>query len=180
MSQVGVILALIFSLIIAIFAIANNQPIVVNYLYGRAEMSAVIVILGAAILGALIMFMLNLFRQIKVGFQVRGLRHEIKELKDKLAGLEKERDALLLQVGQLQEASGALKSAEAEALEKKAPGEEQEYEGVVGETEVEKGTEKEEPQREGDAGIKSLEGDEENEVNKEYLGEESSPESQQK
>ena len=101
MSQFGVILALIFSLVIAIFAIANNQPIQVNYLYGKAEVSAIVVILGAAILGALVIFLLSLFRQIRIGFQIRSLRHEVDNYKNKTMELEKERERLMAQVEQL-------------------------------------------------------------------------------
>ena len=102
MSQFGVILALIFSLVIAIFALANNQPIIVNYLYGKTEISAVIVILGAAILGAFVIFLLNMFKQIKTGFQIRSLQSELKESRSQLSELKNERDDLLMQIGQLQ------------------------------------------------------------------------------
>lgn len=102
MNQFGVILALLFSMIIALFAIANNQPIVVNYLYGRAEISAVIVILGAAILGALVIFLLNIFRQVRTGLMMRNLRQEIDNLQEKIQEIEAERDSLLVQIGQLQ------------------------------------------------------------------------------
>ncbi len=105
MSQFGVILALIFSLIIAIFAIANNQPIEVNYLYGKAEVSAIVVILGAAILGALVIFLLSMFRQIRISFQIRNLRNEVENYKNKTTELEKERERLLAQVEQLSELS---------------------------------------------------------------------------
>ncbi len=76
----------------------------VNYLYGKAEISAVIVILGAACLGALTIFLLGIYRQIKTGFRVRGLQGELGELRSRLQELEMERDYLLVQVGQLQEA----------------------------------------------------------------------------
>jgi len=105
LSQFGVILALIFSLIIAIFAIANNQPIEVNYLYGKAEVSAIVVILGAAILGALVIFLLSMFRQIRISFQIRSLRNEVENYKSKNAEMEKERERLLAQVEQLSELS---------------------------------------------------------------------------
>jgi len=47
-SQLSIIFALLFSLVIAVLAIANNQPVTVNYLYGSTEISAVIIILGSA------------------------------------------------------------------------------------------------------------------------------------
>ncbi len=110
MSQLGVILALIFSLIIAVFAIANHQPVSINYLYGRAEVSAVVVILGSAILGALVMFLLSLIRQVRANFQIKGLRNEVEELKDNLRNLEGERDALFAQVGQLQSTAAGVET----------------------------------------------------------------------
>ncbi len=111
MSQFGVILALIFSLIIAIFAIANNQPIEVNYLYGKAEVSAIVVILGAAILGALVIFLLSMFRQIRISFQIRNLRNEVESYKNKTTEMEKERERLLAQVEQLSELSAGGQAA---------------------------------------------------------------------
>ena len=112
MSQFGVILALIFSLVIAIFALANNQPIIVNYLYGKTEISAVIVILGAAILGAFVIFLLNMFKQIKTGFQIRSLQSELKESRSQLSELKNERDDLLVQIGHLQNTPDTPDSAE--------------------------------------------------------------------
>ena len=112
MSQFSVILALIFSLIIAVFAVANNQPIVVNYIYGKTEVFAVIVILGAAFLGALSIFVLSIFKQIVAGFRLRGLQGEMSELRSRLQQTIRERDALLLRLGQLQE--GAYASPELE------------------------------------------------------------------
>ncbi len=107
MSQFGVILALFFSLIIAIFAIANNQFIEVNYLYGKAEVSAIVVILGAAILGSLAIFLLSMFRQIRISFQIRSLRNEVESYKNKTAEMENERERLLAQIEQLSELSAA-------------------------------------------------------------------------
>lgn len=103
MGQLGVILGLIFSLFIAVFALANNQLIVVNYLFGKADISAVIVILGAACLGALSVFLLGVYKQIKGAFRLRGLQGEVGDLRSRLQQLEFERDNLLVQLGQLQQ-----------------------------------------------------------------------------
>ncbi len=105
MSQFGVIMALIFSLLIAIFALANNQPIIINYLYSQAEISAVYVILGAAFLGAFVIFLLSVFKQIKTVFRFRGLQSELNEARSQISDLEDERDTLLMQLGQLQESN---------------------------------------------------------------------------
>jgi putative membrane protein len=109
MGRFNVLLALIFCLIIAVFALANNQPMEINYLYGSVELSAVLVILGSAALGALAIFIFGLFKNIQVRLKLRSLRHEIKNLLEKLQIAEKERDTFLAQVGRLQEASAAFK-----------------------------------------------------------------------
>jgi len=102
-SQLSIILALLFSLVIAVLAIANNQPVDLNYLYGSAEISAVVVILGSALLGALAIFLLSIVRHIKVSLQFRSMRNEIKDLHTKAQILMEERDGLLTQVGLLNE-----------------------------------------------------------------------------
>ena len=103
MSQLSIILALLFSLVIAVLAIANNQPVVISYLYGSTEISAVVVILVSAFLGALAIFLLSIVRHIKVSLQFRSMRNEIKDLHHKAQALAEERDDLLTQLGMLQE-----------------------------------------------------------------------------
>ena len=112
MGRFNVVLALIFCLLIAVFALANNQMVEINYLYGSVELSAVLVILGSAALGALVVFILGLVKNIQGRLKLRTLRHEIKDLRGKLQIMEKERDSLLIQVGRLQEASAAFKQEE--------------------------------------------------------------------
>ncbi|TCP32267.1 putative integral membrane protein [Scopulibacillus darangshiensis] len=51
--QWGLILALIFILIIAIFSVINVDPVSVNYLFGTAEWPLILVIISSVILGAL-------------------------------------------------------------------------------------------------------------------------------
>jgi len=91
-SQFSVIAALIFSIIIAVFALANSQTVLINYLYGKAEVSAIVIILCAAVSGAFAMFLFSFVRQIKASLQLRGLRNDIKILEERVRELEKERD----------------------------------------------------------------------------------------
>lgn len=99
MSQVGVILALVFSLIIAVFAILNNEPVVINYLFNTVEVSAVIVILGSAVSGAIVVFLLGVYRQIKLVVKMRGLTAEVQEREKELKELSQEHEALLNKIG---------------------------------------------------------------------------------
>lgn len=102
MGRFNIILALIFCLIIAVFASANSQPVEVNYLYGVVETSAVLVILGSAVLGALAVFIFGLFKNIMVKLQLRALNQEIKNLQERLQITAKERDTFRAQAGRLQ------------------------------------------------------------------------------
>ncbi len=98
MSQIGIILALIFSLIIAVFAILNNQPVVINYLFNTVEVSAVIVILGAVFSGAFVVFLFGVYRQIQLVVKIRGLTSDIAERDRKFEDLFREYEALLSRV----------------------------------------------------------------------------------
>ena len=94
MNQVGVIIALIFSLIVAIFALLNNQPVSINYFFGTVDVSSVIIILGAAFSGALIVFLLGIYRQIKLTVKVRGLNADIRDMEKELELLYGENEEL--------------------------------------------------------------------------------------
>lgn len=83
--QWSVIIALLFSLLVAVFALLNNEIIVINYLFGTMEISAVLVILGSASAGALVIIFLNLVRNVKLGFELRELKKKVKELEKLLA-----------------------------------------------------------------------------------------------
>lgn len=106
MGQLAVLLALVFSLVIAVLAIANNQPVEINYLFGRSELSAVVIILGSAVLGALVIFILSIYGNVKKSLQLRNMRNELKNLQEKIQSLQRERDLLLANIGKLEESLG--------------------------------------------------------------------------
>lgn len=107
MARFNIFLALVFCLFIAVFASANSRLVEINYFYGVVEISAVLVILGSAVLGASVVFIFGLYKNIKVKLQLRALNQEIKNLQEKLIITVKERDTFLAQVGRLQEVSAA-------------------------------------------------------------------------
>ncbi len=91
MSSFYLILALVFSLIIAIMAIANTEPVTVNYLFGRASVSLIILILGSAFAGALVMGLISLFRSIRSALAFRQVKHEKQALQKQIKDLEEEK-----------------------------------------------------------------------------------------
>lgn len=95
--QIYLILALIFSLLIAVFAIQNSAIVTISFLLWEKPLSLVLLILGSVAIGALIMFLLGSFKSI--GFIRKQkeltntnnkLSERIKELETKVAELETE------------------------------------------------------------------------------------------
>lgn len=83
-TQWSLVVALLFSLLVAIFAIVNNELVSVNLLFRTVDISAVLLILGSAAAGAIIMTFLSLVRHVRVGFEVRDLKKKIRHLEDEL------------------------------------------------------------------------------------------------
>jgi uncharacterized integral membrane protein len=81
------VLALIFAVIVALFAIQNTTVVVVRFLLWEANISLVLVILGAAAAGAIMMFLINFIKEI-------GVNRERKELLRQHAGLTEEKEKL--------------------------------------------------------------------------------------
>ncbi len=110
-----IILALLFSLIIAIIAVANNQPVNVNYLFGEAQISLIILIIGAAAAGALVMGLISLYRGIRTALLMRSGRKQQEDLKRRLLALEGEKNALQQEIAQLQASAEAAEGEGGEA-----------------------------------------------------------------
>ncbi len=91
MGSFYLILGLVFSLIIAIVALANNETVIVSYIFGRAEVSLILLILGSAFFGALVMGFFALFRGIRSAFSFRELRHKQEALEKQVKALEEEK-----------------------------------------------------------------------------------------
>ncbi len=95
MGSLLLILALTFSLLITIVALANQQPVTANYLFGQAEVSLIVLILGSAIAGASAMGLFSLFRGIRTAFGFREERRQKEELQRQIETLKNEKNLLL-------------------------------------------------------------------------------------
>ncbi|HED24224.1 MAG TPA: DUF1049 domain-containing protein [Firmicutes bacterium] len=101
MSSFYLILALVFGLLIAIVALANQEAVSVNYIFGRSEVSLIILILGSAFVGALAMGLFSLFRGIQSAFSFRQLRQKQDEMQKKIKDLEEEKIFLTAEINKL-------------------------------------------------------------------------------
>ncbi len=81
-SQWMLISALIFALIIAIFSVINVEPVNVRYLFGQTEIPLIIVIIGSALIGGLIVGSVGIMKQMKLHKELKLLRKAMKQEAD--------------------------------------------------------------------------------------------------
>lgn len=93
--QFYLLLALVFALVVAIFAVQNTEPVTINFLTWQfKEISLVLVILGSSAVGAVFLFLLGVVKQLSLYRKNRELRlanqklrEEVNRLEEQLAGL---------------------------------------------------------------------------------------------
>lgn len=85
---------LIISIIVAVFAVQNAADVTVGFLMWTVQTSLVVVILGAALLGALAMGFFTLMLKAKHYLYNKSLKFEIDQLK-KNAKLKEEKEMLM-------------------------------------------------------------------------------------
>ena len=81
------IISLLFAVLVAIFAIQNAGNVDINFLFANFTISQAVIILCSTIVGALIVLLLGLVKQIKQNMKIKQLNKEIemlREEKDKL------------------------------------------------------------------------------------------------
>ncbi|MBM7648993.1 putative integral membrane protein [Bacillus ectoiniformans] len=83
-TQTTLLLSVLFAIVIAIFAVINVEPVTVNYLFGQSEWPLVLVIIFSVFMGALLSFLLSLFRTLGLRRQNKVLIHQIENLKKEL------------------------------------------------------------------------------------------------
>lgn len=88
--QLYLVSALIFALIVAIFAVQNTTMVTIAFIIWQFKISLVLVILGAAAIGAFCVFMVGSFKNIGVWRKHRELEGKNKLLNDKIKSLEEQ------------------------------------------------------------------------------------------
>lgn len=78
--QIFFIAALVFSLLIAVFAVQNAVQVTVTILSWNFQISLVLVILGAAMTGAFIMFSVAMVRQFNLSRRIKEYEAKMKRL----------------------------------------------------------------------------------------------------
>jgi uncharacterized integral membrane protein len=85
--QWSFIFAILFALIVAVFAVINVDPVEVDYLFGQAEWPLILIVLGSVLLGGLMIASAGLTR-------IYALQRKVKVLEKEKAELINENEAL--------------------------------------------------------------------------------------
>ncbi|RXT05811.1 DUF1049 domain-containing protein [Ammoniphilus sp. CFH 90114] len=120
--QWNLILGLFFALLVAVFAVANVSSVTVHYLLGVSEIPLIIVIVGSALLGGLVVGMLGIFRQYKLQWQLKKLEKELTQTKSQLSQYqEKDLSPISITESTEQKEDQLAESTRSEETEKKTP-----------------------------------------------------------
>lgn len=90
--MLSLVLALVFALLVAAFAIQNSLPVTVSFVTWSFHTSLVIVILGAAIFGALAVMSLAVPMQVKARWDLKKALHRQGELEAEAKTLQERLD----------------------------------------------------------------------------------------
>ena len=89
MSQIIVFLALVFSIVIAIFAVQNTTAVDVQFLTVRAQTVAVsVLVLISAAFGAVVMLLLGTAREVSMRWRHHTVSNQLKQSQARVAQLE--------------------------------------------------------------------------------------------
>ncbi|MEW9500542.1 LapA family protein [Jeotgalibacillus marinus] len=83
--QWALIMGIIFALIVAIFAVINVNPVIVNFAFAQVELPLILVILGSVLMGGLIIGSVGLFRLFVTQRKIKHLEVENENLNQQLA-----------------------------------------------------------------------------------------------
>jgi len=80
--QWSLIFALIFALITALFAVINVDPVEVNFYFDVVSIPLILIILGCALIGGVIVGSFGIFRQYKLQKEIKTLNAELTKLRN--------------------------------------------------------------------------------------------------
>lgn len=103
--QAGVIVAIVFAILVSIFALQNAQPVDIKFITLQGEASLALVILISVAVGAVILGMLNLYSRLKSGNSMKKLSKEKSALEKEITDLKGQIAALQQQISSMEEST---------------------------------------------------------------------------
>lgn len=109
--QAILVIALIFSIIIAVFAVQNTQSVPVNFLTFQTQpVSASILVLASAAVGAILTFLFGMWRTVRSSLTIRGDKKRIEEQERTILELRQSNERIQENLRRLQQENERLKS----------------------------------------------------------------------
>ncbi|PIC57913.1 MULTISPECIES: LapA family protein [Sporosarcina] len=88
--QWTVLVGLLFAVLIALFAVFNVESVPVNYFFGTEMIPLVLIILGSALLGAIISGFFAIYKSYRSGRRVKELEKKLHMKEEELAAQRKQ------------------------------------------------------------------------------------------
>ncbi|OZM57827.1 hypothetical protein CIB95_05560 [Lottiidibacillus patelloidae] len=82
--QWSLLLAILFALIVAIFAVINVDPVTVDFLFAKKSIPLILVIIGSVFMGGLIVGSVGMYRMFRLQRQLKVANKEIAMLSEKV------------------------------------------------------------------------------------------------
>ncbi|KGX88987.1 LapA family protein [Pontibacillus litoralis] len=77
--QTNFILALVFALIVAVFAVINVNPVEVDYLFGTGEAPLILIIIGSVLMGGLITGSFGMVKVYRLQREKKSLEKQLQQ-----------------------------------------------------------------------------------------------------
>ena len=122
MAQVNIFLALLFAIVIAVFAVQNTTSVPVSFLvWGPATLAASVLVLISAALGAAVILLFGVWREVGMRWRHRQTASQLKAAQARVAELEASPSAAPSKVGEPLPAPEGASAAPAEPVGGSAP-----------------------------------------------------------
>jgi uncharacterized integral membrane protein len=92
--QLAIVIFMIFGVIISFFAVLNTEAVTLNYYFGQINTSVALLVLVAAVFGALTVSLVGLIKQVRTGFAIWDYRNKLQHLQKEVEALREEKRAL--------------------------------------------------------------------------------------
>lgn len=93
--EIGFIFSLIFAILVAVFALKNADSVMIDFFFAKVQVSQAIVIFVSAALGAVIVTIIGLVRQLKLTLKIKEQVRKIRKLEEEKILLESRIEELI-------------------------------------------------------------------------------------
>ncbi|NPV52822.1 MAG: LapA family protein [Firmicutes bacterium] len=98
--QAYLIVALVFAIAVAVFAVQNSGMVTIRFLNWQSDASLIFIILGSAVAGALAVGLVGLMKQLSLSIKLRNTTNRLHKLQEEYDRIAIENDELHYKLGE--------------------------------------------------------------------------------